>query len=96
MKKETIIEQIRNDKKFLEEKFGVEQIALFGSYANNTQTEDSDIDFFVSFKKPSYSAIIGLYKYLENKLNAKVDVVRKGPHLSQRFLNTIHKNIYYV
>jgi hypothetical protein len=36
-------QQIRN--------FGVKKIGLFGSFAKNQQTDDSDIDFIVEFEE---------------------------------------------
>jgi len=39
---------------------------------------------------------MGLYAYLEKKLNAKIDILRKGPHISERFLKQIHKDLIYV
>jgi predicted nucleotidyltransferase len=96
MKKQEIINQLQNDKQFLKENFGVEKIALFGSYAKGSENKDSDIDLFVEFKKPDFSLLMGLYSYLEVKLNAKIDIVRKGPHLSKRFLNHIEKELIYV
>lgn len=80
----------------LREAFGVEEIALFGSYAKGIQTSTSDIDFLVTLKKPSYNLFMGLFLYLENKFNHKVDLVRKGSHLSQQFLNYINKDLIYV
>jgi len=96
MNKQEIIDSIRADKFFLEKEFGVEEIALFGSYARDIQTKDSDIDILVSLSKPSYSKLMGLYIYLEKKFNTKVDIVRKGSHLSQRFFNHISKDLIYV
>jgi uncharacterized protein len=96
MKKDEIISVLENDKQFLKDNYGVERIALFGSYAKGSENKDSDVDFFVEFKKPSYEYLSGLYLYLENKLNAKIDIVRKGPHLSKRFLTTIEKELIYV
>ena len=96
MKKEEILNTLKNDKQFLKDNFGVESIALFGSYAKESENIDSDVDFFVEFKKPSYDYLSGLYEYLEKKLNSKIDIVRKGPHLSKRFLNNIEKDLIYV
>ena len=96
MNKQVIIDSIRADKLFLEKEFSVEEIALFGSYTHDTQTEDSDIDFLVSLNEPSYSKLMGLYIYLEKKFNTKVDIVRKGSHLSLRFFNRISKDLIYV
>jgi hypothetical protein len=96
MNKQTIIATIKAEKPFLQEHFGVEEIALFGSYSRGEETIGSDVDILVSIKKPSYSLLMGLYAYLEKKLNTKIDILRKGPHVSERFLNHINKDLIYV
>ena len=96
MDKNQIIQTLQTEKQHLKENFGVEKIALFGSYAHGTSHSDSDIDLFVEFDKPSYSFLMNLYSYLETKLNAKIEIVRKGPHLSERFLKTIEKDLIYA
>jgi predicted nucleotidyltransferase len=96
MKKNEIITILKNDKQLLKDKFGVVSIALFGSYAKGLEQSDSDIDFFVEFDNPSFSFLMGLYTFLENKFNSKIEIVRNGPHLSERFLNTIKNDLIYV
>ena len=96
MKKDEIVTILRNEKQFLKDNYGVEAIALFGSFAKGLEKVDNDVDFFVEFKNPSYSFLMGLYSYLENKLNSKIEIVRKGPHLSERFLNNIKNDLIYV
>ncbi|MBP2282060.1 putative nucleotidyltransferase [Flavobacterium sp. CG_23.5] len=96
MKKEEIINTLQTEKQFLKDNYGVVSIALFGSYAKGLENSDSDVDFFVEFKEPSYSLLMGLYSYLENKLKTKVEIIRKGPHVSERFLNTIKSDLIYV
>jgi predicted nucleotidyltransferase len=96
MKKNEIINTLQSDKQFLTDNYGVVSIALFGSYAKGLENKDSDVDFIVELKEPSYSLLMGLYSYLENKLNSKIEIVRKGPHLSERFLNSIKKDLIYV
>ena len=96
MNKEGIIECIKAEKPYLQKYFGVDKIALFGSYARGEENADSDIDILVHLKQPSYSRLMGLYRYLEQKLNRKVDIIRKGPHISDRFLKHINKELIYV
>ncbi len=96
MNTRNIIESIKSEKPYLKKQFGVEEIALFGSYARGESNADSDVDILVSLNKPSYSLLMGLYDYLEKKLNMKVDITRKGPHISERFLKNISKDIIYV
>ena len=49
---EEIKEIINGQKNYLEEKYYADEFWLFGSYAKNMQTPDSDIDLLVNFKKP--------------------------------------------
>jgi predicted nucleotidyltransferase len=96
MDKQAIIESIRQEKEYLNRQFGVEEIGLFGSYARNEQNEHSDIDVLVKLNRPSYKALMGVYAYLEKKLNKKIDLIRKGPHLSGKFMDMILKDVIYV
>jgi len=50
MNKQTIISSIKAEMPYLEKHFGVEEIALFGSYSRGEQTENSDIDILVTIK----------------------------------------------
>lgn len=96
MNSNEIIKILKPEKQFLKDNFGVERIALFGSYAKGIQKMDSDIDFFIELQKPDYSLLMGLYLYLEAKFDSKIDIVRKGPHLSKRFLSNIEKELIDV
>ena len=95
MKKDEIINTLQTDKQFLKDNYGVVTIDLFGSYAKGVENKDSDVDFMVEFTEPSYSLLMGLYSYLEQKLNSKIEIVRKEPHLSERFLNTFKNDFIY-
>jgi predicted nucleotidyltransferase len=55
-----IISLIKAEKPFLKENFGVIHIGIFGSYAKDRQTIDSDIDFLVEFEEPRFDWIAGL------------------------------------
>ncbi|MFH0724748.1 MAG: nucleotidyltransferase domain-containing protein [Pseudomonadota bacterium] len=63
---------MRAEKSFLNEKFGVVDIGLFGSFAIGQPNRDSDIDLFVALKEPRFDWIAGLQVYLENKFNRKI------------------------
>ncbi|MBK8879937.1 MAG: nucleotidyltransferase domain-containing protein [Haliscomenobacter sp.] len=75
---------------------GVERIGLFGSFARNPPSPNSDVDLLVELKTPSYAAMIELYDFLSILLGAKVDLIRKGPHLKDRFLQAIEKELTYA
>jgi predicted nucleotidyltransferase len=67
--------------------YPVMSIDLFGSYANDEATEDSDVDLLVYFdeKKASLFDLSGLKLDLQDKLNLKVDVVA-GPLKDDSYL----------
>lgn len=96
MNNKEIIAILQAEKKHLEDSFGVKSIALIGSYAKQEQTSQSDIDFFVEFQKPSFSLLADLKIFLEQTFKTNIDIVRSGPHLSQRFLSHIKKEMIYV
>ena len=91
-----IIEKLRNIKKELNEKFGIEEIALFGSYARNEANENSDVDIVIL--KVRYKQLLNrlnAIKMLENILNKKVDM---GYFDSMKTFvkNRIQKDFIYV
>jgi len=55
-------------------RFNVTKIGLFGSFSKRP-SNDSDIDFLVEFKKPTFDNYMGLKFMLENLFNRKVDLV---------------------
>jgi len=56
-------------------RFGVDTIALFGSYAKEAQTSSSDLDFLVEFSAPTYDNFVGLQEYLERLFGRKVEIL---------------------
>ena len=70
-------------------KYNVEKIGLFGSYARDEATESSDIDIFVQMH-PKLLDMIAIKQYIEEDLHQKVDIVRLGdkmnPYLKKRIL----------
>ena len=73
--------------------YPVISIDLFGSYANEEATEDSDVDLMVYFDEriASLFDLSGLKLDIEEKLHTKVDVVA-GPLKEESYL-TIHKKV---
>jgi predicted nucleotidyltransferase len=96
MNKQSIIESIKAEKSYLREHFGVEEIALFGSYARGEEREGSDVDILVKMKTKTLRNYIGIIDYLQDKLKTKVDLVSKSDNLSERFLRLLKKDVIYV
>ena len=94
--KKEIINLIKAEKSFLKENFGVLNIGLFGSYAKDKQTPDSDIDFLVEFSEPRFDWIAGLNIYMEKKFDRKIEIIRKRSLDKSRFFERIEQEIIYA
>ncbi|TVQ06506.1 MAG: nucleotidyltransferase [Balneolaceae bacterium] len=70
--------KLRELKPLLARKFFVEQIGYFGSYAYQSESEESDIDILVDLKKPLGWGFIELKMFLEKELNRPVDLVTRN------------------
>ena len=77
MLNEEIILKTLNQNLSIVNQFNIEKIGLFGSYLRDEQTNDSDIDILVDFKKgeKSFDNYMELKFYLEDLFGHKVDLV---------------------
>ena len=92
-----IISTLRKDKTTLEKELGVHALALFGSYAKDNGNENSDIDLLLEQKEIDYIKLIATLNFIQNKFpDRKIQLTRKGPHLSQKFLASIQRDLIYV
>ena len=96
MQKEDVLHTLRDEFPNIKARFGVRSIGLFGSYAKDLQNADSDIDLLVDVEQPFSKNFFGLWDHLENHLNKKIDLTRKGPHLRKKFMQHIAKEIIYA
>ena len=71
-------------KPYLQRKYNISSIALFGSYAREEQTDKSDIDILVDFKKtPDLLTFIEIEEFLKEKLKTTVDLIPQRKLKSQ-------------
>ncbi len=70
-----IIDILKDNIPYLNQKYHLKKIGLFGSYAKQMQSEKSDIDLIVDFDKPIGFDFVELCEYLEQLLNRKVDLL---------------------
>ena len=69
-----VLETLRRHRPDLEH-FSVKTIALFGSYARDTQTDASDLDFVVEFHAPTYDNFANLGEFLEQLFGRPIDIL---------------------
>ena len=76
MGRDEILGLLREHKTTLARRFGVRDIALFGSFARNQNVDDSDIDILVRFDGPATSKrYFGVQFYIEDLVGRPVDLV---------------------
>ena len=96
MTRQEIFNFLQEKKPYLREEFGVLSIGLFGSYAKGTQRPESDVDLYVELTEPRFDFLVGLQLYLEDNIGKPIELIRKRPSLSERFLKRIDPQIHYV
>lgn len=69
-----ISKALKKELPYLREKYGVEKIALYGSFVRGAHTAKSDVDILVQIEKPLGLEYVGLANYLEEVLGRKVDL----------------------
>jgi predicted nucleotidyltransferase len=85
------IEEIRQKVTPIAQRYGVERVYLFGSYARGEAKAKSDIDFRIDVSKGTgYFKLVEIYGDIENTFKTKVDMLTTGA-LSPEFLTRIAK-----
>lgn len=93
--KNDILTKLKELKPALSRDYAVKQIGIFGSFSDNTATEDSDIDILVELKKPIGWKFFSLEIYLEKVFGRKIDLVTRNA-LKQQIRDEILKQVSYI
>jgi len=95
MNKKNILDYLKEHYQEFQEKYNIEQIGLFGSYARDEATNDSDIDIFVKMP-PKIFDMLAIKEQIEEDLQTKVDIIREHNHMKPLFVEMIHKDLINV
>ncbi len=87
--------KLKEIKPILIDKFHVSEIGYFGSYANNQQSDYSDLDLIVEFSQPVGWSFFTLEKFLEQSLGLPIDLVTKNA-LKDRIKSSILNQVIYI
>jgi predicted nucleotidyltransferase len=94
-KKQHILHELAGSKDQLFSKYGIKEMAIFGSVSRDDNTDKSDLDVLVDFDRPIGIEFIDLADELEALLNVKIDLVSKGG-LKEKYFRAIEKDLAYV
>lgn len=88
------IDEIRERVKPVAEKYGLDKVTLFGSYARGEATEESDVDLMMAYKdlKGSF-ALGGVYADFQEALDKSLDLVSECA-LTADYANSLSKKLY--
>ena len=76
MRKSEVLALLRAHKPVMAKRFGVLELALFGSTIRDEARPDSDVDILVSFDRPTDpECYFGVQFYIEDLLGRPVDLV---------------------
>jgi hypothetical protein len=102
-KKQEIMELLEKQLPYLHEKYGVQRIAVYGSFSKGNQTKRSDVDILVELARPLGLEFVELAYHLEKILKKKVDLATfdtlkrslESPRY-KRIASDIEKTLSYV
>jgi predicted nucleotidyltransferase len=93
--KEYILSKLTELKPTLYKDYSVREIGLFGSFSDESFSENSDIDLLVEFEKPIGWKYFSLEIYLESIFGRKIDLVTKNA-LKRQIKDRILKQVNFV
>jgi hypothetical protein len=96
MDRSILLENLKKFKKLNENKYDIESIGIFGSYARNENSDTSDVDIVVTTKNPDPFNVVHIKEDLEKHLGVAVDIVRLRSRMNPYLKHRIEKEAVYV
>lgn len=93
-----ILDFLTRNKQYFRDRYGITKIGLFGSYARNEQTRDSDINLIVEFEKNTpnlYDVKREIKDYIKQNLSLNADIAREK-YIKLIYRDSILKETIYV
>jgi len=94
--RDSVLAELRELKPELSRRYGVNRLALFGSFGRGAQRPDSDIDVVVELSEPDLFALVHIKETLENDFHRSVDVIFYSPLMNPRLMIRIQNEAVYV
>ncbi len=91
----TIEQKLREVKPLLKDRFSVDKIGYFGSFARGDYNENSDVDIVVTFNQSVGWKFFDLKEYLEILFDKKVDLVTESS-IRKQWRESILSQIKYI
>jgi len=92
MDKNEILKKLSEHKASIQEKYGVEKIGLFGSYAKGKQTPQSDINIYIESKHKTFRNLLDYGSNLKDFITKKLIWFISIKEAKERFLSLFKRN----
>ncbi len=93
--KETL-EYLAKHKEQFKKRYSVRRIGIFGSYARNEATSESDIDIVVDLEKSTMFGLAGIKNDIEEYFQTHVDIVQIRDRMNKLLKKRIEQEAIYV
>ena len=91
-----IVDRLRAYKEKFADKYGIEQLGLFGSVARGEQDEKSDIDVFITMSRPSFFTRMNIKEELQKLFHRKVDLITLHENMFRSFRQNLERDAIYI
>ena len=96
MKKEEILNYLSTHQDRFKKLYNLNRIGIFGSYARDEATPNSDIDIVVDLKKSTMFGLIAIKNDIEDYFKTHVDIVQIRDKMNNLLKERIEKEAIYV
>ena len=96
MTQKKILDYLSTHKDRFQKLYNVKSIGIFGSYARDEATHNSDIDIVVDLKKSTMFGLIGIKADIEEYFQIHVDIVQMRDRMNALLKERIEQEAIYV
>lgn len=94
--KEEVMSFLKAFKEKNAERYSIERLGMFGSYARDDATVMSDLDIVVKFRKPDLFNQAGIMLDINERFGIDVDVIALWDRMNPRLKKRIERDAIYV